>query len=96
MRTTFGVNSESTYDWQGHEWSVPLNFTISQWVKIGKQPINLQLGYRYYAKVRAAGRIGVCALPSRSCSRNKTDRVLDLKKLRELSCARQFRKRKHP
>ena len=55
MRTTFGVNTESTYDWQGHEWSVPLNFTISQWVKIGKQPINLQLGYRYYAEGPSGG-----------------------------------------
>jgi hypothetical protein len=47
--TSFGVNTESTYDWQLHQWSVPLNFTITQLIKIGKQPLSLQLGYRYYA-----------------------------------------------
>ena len=47
--TTFGVNTESTYNWQASQWSVPVNMTVQQLVKIGKQPIALQLGYRYYA-----------------------------------------------
>jgi len=47
--TTFLVNTESTYDWNARQWSVPMNFMITQMLKIGKQPISLQLGYRYYA-----------------------------------------------
>jgi hypothetical protein len=46
--TTFGINTETTYNWQTEEATVPMNFTIQQLVKIGKQPIALQLGYRYY------------------------------------------------
>jgi len=53
--TTFTVNTESTYDWQAHQWTVPLNVMVQQLVKIGKQPIALQLGYRYYAQRPADG-----------------------------------------
>ena len=48
--TTFGANTESTYNWQAEQWTVPLNFTVQQLVKIGKQPIAFQFGYRYYAQ----------------------------------------------
>jgi hypothetical protein len=47
--TTFAINTESTYDWTASQWTVPLNFQIQQLVKIGKQPIAFQFGYRYYA-----------------------------------------------
>src|SRR5678816_297417 len=43
--TTFGVNTESTYDWERSQWTVPLNVFVQQLLKIGKQPIALQLGY---------------------------------------------------
>jgi hypothetical protein len=46
--TTFGINTESTYDWQAEHATVPMNFTVQQLIKIGKQPIALQAGYRYY------------------------------------------------
>jgi hypothetical protein len=46
--TTFTVNTESTRDWQAQEWTVPVNFMVQQMLKIGKQPIALQVGYRYY------------------------------------------------
>jgi len=48
--TTFGVNTESTYDWENSQWTVPLNATVSQLLKIGTLPISLQLGGRYYAE----------------------------------------------
>jgi hypothetical protein len=48
--TTFMVNTESTYDWEEQQWTVPVNFMVSQMLKVGKQPIALQLGYRYYAE----------------------------------------------
>mgnify|MGYP006908581066 FL=1 len=47
--TTFGVNTESTYDWQANDWSVPLNISVTQVFKIGKQPMSVQLGARYWA-----------------------------------------------
>jgi len=51
--TTFAINTESTADWnassENGKWSVPLNFELSQILKIGKQPISLQIGGRYYA-----------------------------------------------
>jgi hypothetical protein len=53
--TTFTVNTESTYDWEGKQWTVPLNVMLNQMLKIGKQPISLQLGYRYYAEGPSGG-----------------------------------------
>ena len=48
--TTFGFNTETTYDWEHQQGTVPLNWTVQQLLKIGKQPIALQLGARYYAE----------------------------------------------
>ena len=53
--TTFGVNTESTYDWDNSQWTVPLNATVSQLLKVGGQPIQLTLGARYYADRPAKG-----------------------------------------
>jgi hypothetical protein len=47
--TTFGVNTESTYDWKSEEWSVPVNFMVTQMLKVGNQPLTLQAGARYWA-----------------------------------------------
>ena len=46
--TTFGVNTESTRNWVTDQWSVPMNFTVQQLVKIGGRPVAFQAGYRYY------------------------------------------------
>jgi hypothetical protein len=53
--TTFTVNTESTYNWQAEAWTVPLNFMVQQLLKIGKQPVAFQLGYRYYADKPSGG-----------------------------------------
>lgn len=50
---TFSINSESTYDWIGKKWTVPVNFTVAQLLKprtvFGLPfPIQLQGGFRYY------------------------------------------------
>jgi len=47
--TSFTVNSESTYDWRAGQWTIPLNFMVSQVFKIGDQPMSIQVGGRYYA-----------------------------------------------
>jgi hypothetical protein len=48
--TTFGVNTESTYDWKNEQWTVPVNLFVSQLVKLGKLPVQFTLGGRYYAE----------------------------------------------
>jgi len=53
--TTFGFNTESTYDWENEEWTVPLNLFVTQLVKIGKLPVSFQLGARYYAEKPSGG-----------------------------------------
>lgn len=48
-QTTFTLNSETTYDWVREQATVPFNAMVSQLVKIGKLPVNFQVGARYYA-----------------------------------------------
>ena len=53
--TSFTLNTESTYNWDEHEWTVPLNLMVSQLLKIGKMPVQFQVGGRYYAERPAGG-----------------------------------------
>jgi len=53
--TTFEVNTESTYDWDRSQWTVPVNLMISQLLKIGGKPVQFQIGYRYYAEGPSGG-----------------------------------------
>jgi hypothetical protein len=53
--TTFGFNTETTYDWENEQGTVPLNWFVQQLVKIGKQPVAFQLGARYYAEKPEGG-----------------------------------------
>ncbi len=47
-KTTISLNTESTYDWENSEWSVPVNFVVSQLFKIGRQPMQFGVGARYW------------------------------------------------
>jgi hypothetical protein len=47
--TSFTLNTESTYDWENEQWSVPINAMIGQVVKIGRHPVQFSLGARYWA-----------------------------------------------
>ena len=47
---TFALNTESTYNWETEDWSVPINFTVAKLVKVNKQPIQLMAGVRYWAQ----------------------------------------------
>ena len=53
--TTFTLNTESTYDWDNSQWTVPLHALISQLVKVGGAPVQFTLGARYYAEKPADG-----------------------------------------
>jgi hypothetical protein len=52
---TYGLNTESTYNWTTNEWSVPINATISNLVTIGGQRVSFQVGGRYYAESSTGG-----------------------------------------
>jgi len=46
---TYGVNTESTYDWKSKQWTVPINLTVSKVTKMGDQLISVGGGLRYWA-----------------------------------------------
>jgi hypothetical protein len=56
---TFGVNTESTYNWETEEWSVPINFTVAKLVKFDKQPVSFTAGVRYWAESPESGPDGL-------------------------------------
>lgn len=47
-QTTFAINTESTYDWETEQWSVPLNLQASQLLKLGGQLVQVGGGVRYW------------------------------------------------
>jgi len=47
-RTTFALNSESTYDWNAAKWTVPLHLLVAQLVRIGGQPMQFRIGPALY------------------------------------------------
>jgi len=54
-KTTIGLNTESTYDWEAEQWSVPVNLGAYQLLKIGGQLIQVGGGVRYWADSPDAG-----------------------------------------
>jgi hypothetical protein len=55
MATTYGMNTESTYNWEVNKWSVPINLTVSQLMKLGDQPVSIAGGVRYWAQSPDSG-----------------------------------------
>jgi hypothetical protein len=49
-KTTFGIVTESTYDWQAEKWSVPLIAQVAQMLKIGPQIFQIAVGAKYWAE----------------------------------------------
>lgn len=58
---TFSLNSESTYDWENDQWSVPINAIASKVLTIGKQPVSVGIGARYWAESAPGGPEGLGA-----------------------------------
>ena len=56
--TSVTLNTESTYDWVNEEWSVPINLSVAQIVKVSGQPMQLQAGVRYWADSSPNGPTG--------------------------------------
>jgi hypothetical protein len=45
---SYSLTSESTYDWEAEEWSVPLNFTVTKLTRLGTQMMSVGGGFRYW------------------------------------------------
>ena len=48
-KTTLALNTESSFDWRTTSWNIPINLMVSQMIKVGGQPLQLQVGARYWA-----------------------------------------------
>ena len=46
---SFSGTTESTYDWEGEQWSVPLNLVVTKVTKVGGQLVSIGGGLRYWA-----------------------------------------------
>jgi opacity protein-like surface antigen len=49
-KTTFGLNTESTYDWESDQWSVPVIVQVAQLFKIGPQILQFAVAGKYWAE----------------------------------------------
>nr|WP_218280062.1 hypothetical protein [Verrucomicrobium spinosum] len=47
---TITLNSETSYDWEGEQWTVPINLVYSKVLKIRGQMLQWQIGGRVYAE----------------------------------------------
>jgi len=52
---TVTINFESTYDWEGEQWTVPMNVSYSKVIKIGSQRASIGGGARYYLESPEGG-----------------------------------------
>jgi len=52
---TFSVQSETSYNWETEQWSVPVNAALSKLVKLGRLPVSLQGGVGYWAESPDSG-----------------------------------------
>jgi hypothetical protein len=52
---TVTVNVESSYDWNGEHWNVPVNLSYSKVTRVGSQMLSWAGGVRYYAETPGDG-----------------------------------------
>ncbi|MCM3872030.1 MAG: hypothetical protein ND895_15210 [Pyrinomonadaceae bacterium] len=52
---SYTLNTESTYDWTGNHWSVPIHFQVAKVVRFGKQPISFGGALRCWATTPSGG-----------------------------------------
>jgi len=58
---TLTLNTESTYDWKGEQWSVPIHVSAAKLVRFGKQPVSIGGSLRCWATTPSGGPQG-CGL----------------------------------
>jgi len=52
---TYSINTESTYDWEGERWSVPIHAQVSKVVKYGAMPVSYAGALRCWATSAPGG-----------------------------------------
>jgi len=52
---TYTLNTESSYNWEAEEWSVPINAQVSKLTRLGTQPVSIGVGARYWANSTPTG-----------------------------------------
>jgi hypothetical protein len=52
---TASANLETSYDWEGRHWVVPLNLSASKVTTLGKQRVSIGGGVRYYLESPSGG-----------------------------------------
>jgi|GEM_PF-546671 len=58
---SYALNTESTYDWTGNHWSVPIHGQVSKIVRFGRQPVSFGGAIRCWATTPSGGPEG-CGL----------------------------------
>jgi hypothetical protein len=53
--TSIVLNTESTYNWDTEDWTVPVNLMLNQVLKIGDQPVQIGGGLRYWLDTPEGG-----------------------------------------
>jgi hypothetical protein len=56
---TFALNTETIYDWEREQWTVPINFVVTKVMKIGDQVISAGGGITYWAEAPDGGPEGL-------------------------------------
>lgn len=52
---TYSLNTESTYDWEAEQWTVPINLMVTKVTKLGGQLVNLGGGLKWVAEAPEGG-----------------------------------------
>eukprot|EP00163_Fabomonas_tropica_P029259 TRINITY_DN6217_c0_g1_i1.p1 TRINITY_DN6217_c0_g1~~TRINITY_DN6217_c0_g1_i1.p1 ORF type:complete len:266 (-),score=37.84 TRINITY_DN6217_c0_g1_i1:430-1227(-) len=58
---SFTLTADSTYDWKGNNWTIPVGFFVGKVFTAGSQTIQIQGGPRYYAESPESGPEGLGA-----------------------------------
>ena len=53
--TTLSLNTESTYDWTGEQWTVPVHLVVRQLLDFDSHKVSVALGGRYYFEAPTNG-----------------------------------------
>ncbi len=56
---TFALQTESTYNWETSDWSVPLECTVAKLMKLGEQRVSFFVGLKYWADTPDSGPDGL-------------------------------------
>lgn len=52
---TYALNTEATYDWNRTDWGVPVNAVVSKLLRVGKLPMSVGFGLRYWVEEAEGG-----------------------------------------